>query len=106
MKYLVIYKQEEDGCDHTIGCGTRTKVVDTDDIEKEIGIALFSEDGMEHSECTIASALYVPLESVRVADLARLRKHYADIRNAEKSSAAEAQEREQLRRLQAKYGGQ
>jgi hypothetical protein len=115
-KFLVVEKGFGEGCDYTIGCNMNYEIVEADSIEAlvqdTINGALFEDgDGREQmlkdlcfcenelKECIIVpmtEAVYVKLRDIE-------REHNNQVRKRKAQKAIE-DEKEQLKKLQAKYG--
>ncbi len=108
MKYGLVFKQQGDGCDHTIACGTRFEMFDAANDDEAWELArkrMHKDDGswLRDGETIIESltlvrvAVELPVAQWRVdfqaAELQRLRQD------------SEAIERATYARLHRKFGG-
>ncbi len=107
MKYLVIYEQFGEGCDHTIGCGIKVEIFDSSKMwwsnllpHVEATVA-----DLSHPTQTIKSASVYKFEHGPVwsADVALIRAKALAMRDA--NMADETRERVEYERLRKKYGG-
>ena len=105
-KYMAIYKQKGEGCDYTIGCGTRAEEFDAVDLTAAIvhaRSAAFSDDGMDHDECEIDSIHVVAMDNVVTVDCDQARSDRDDLANASAAGARFFAERAEYERLRKKF---
>ena len=106
VKYLVIYTQDGEGCDYSIGCGVlieEIEAVDLDDAEQQIRVSLFDSGGMEHSECRMKSVLFVQANLLSTFDVARWREASEAADCQKEQHAIEQAERAEFARLKRKF---
>jgi hypothetical protein len=113
-KYLVIKKQEGDGCDYSIGCGVRLDTIEAEstaeavEMLRECWTAVDRWDSCgeldESSEHPLAAAWIIPWTDVLSLPIVNWKRAFE--RNAAEmvNKAVEEDERAQLARLQEKYG--
>jgi hypothetical protein len=99
-KYLIVLHQVGDGCDHTIGCGTRVEVFTA---PSRAAAIVHSEDlvrELTSPDQTIADAtVYAIDDSITTAlDVATIRARALAMRAAERGEDDERREYERLRR--------
>ena len=116
MKFLAIFEQKGDGCDYTIGCGTRViefeasniaealhQVGRLDDAAPDYSLGYFGAE--EGGESEMKRVRVVAAEDCRQLDLIAI---YAERRcraqHAQRDAQDEADRRE-YERLKQKYGG-
>lgn len=103
-KYVLVMHQKGDGCDYTIGCGTRVEVFVAPGRAAAIarGERLVAE--LSHHEQTIESAtIYMIDDTVTTClDVSLIRAKTLAMQDAEQ---VEADERAEYARLRRKYGG-
>lgn len=113
MKFIVIMKQNGEGCDYTIGCGMTYCEVEAssyedakdkvlyEDIDEDDGYSGALDDG---SEQQLKEMLIVKVDDVHVADLQSEKDVYMFAREAAKLKKAAEKEMAKLAELRAKYG--
>ncbi len=108
-KYIVIKKQFGEGCDYTIGCGTRKDIVEAESIDEIMEKIALSEGKHEPycSELTgdneLAEVLIIPFDCAITVDLEPWRQKVQDNIKEYENDQTEANERAVLERLQKKY---
>lgn len=110
MKFLVIQTQTGQGCDYTIGCGTRADIMEADSLEIVQQMVLFP-NGIDEKAVVFEDGDGDYIKSIRIVkegnwheiDVEGLRRIKAE--ESEKShAAAEDSERAEYERLKKKYG--
>jgi hypothetical protein len=125
MKYLVCMKQEEEGCDYSIGCGMVYKFLDFDgkpeDAARYFAILLAYPDGEEEwqyeddesdesgfalqGENALSEAWFVPEKYVSKLDFSEVLKAHEEKRKTIRAKNLRNEELKELARLKAKYEG-
>ncbi len=109
MKYLVLQKQEDEGCDYTIGCGMNYEFIAAENHEEAVEKTLYPDGRDEHcvldDENRIAEILVLQVQDEIVIKLNvhKLRKEHLQWLSINEAKEVEAGEREQLKILQEKY---
>jgi len=116
--FLVAMKGTGDGCDYTIGCNMRYKLVMSDKTideltQKEIQDALFhGEDDQDYindkilgkEDNEISELFVVELENYRRPNLGALRGTHNEMVQQRRTKKREEKERLEFERLKAKFG--
>ena len=105
MKYILIAKQEGEGCGYSIGCGIQVLTLNATDMQSAIAAAEATIRENYYLESNrLENADILAIADVHGLDLRGPYQHMAVERAAERSSAKEQQERAEFERLAKKYG--
>lgn len=116
MKFLVIFMQEGEGCDYTIGCGTRVVAIEAVSLEAAaLHVSRLDENAPagslgdlgahEGGEREMRSVLIVPADNVLPLDLTAVYGQERARKKREEEEAKDAIDRENYERLKRKYEG-
>ncbi len=111
-----LYEEQDGGCDYTIGCGKRLRLLMAASMEQAIIIATATNPPPgEDLECdamlvtsgerTLHRARILAVAGEYEIDLQVLACHRAGIRRQQETAQKEAAEKAELERLKQKYGG-
>ncbi len=109
MKYLVLQKQEDEGCDHTIACGVDYEFITAENIDEATEKTLYPDGRDEYcvldEENKITEILILPVQNqaIMTLNVHKLRKEHLQRLSYTQSKVVEAAERKQLKTLQEKY---
>lgn len=116
MKFLAIFEQKGDGCDYTIGCGTRViefeasniaealhQVGRLDDAAPDCSLGYFGAE--EGGEREMKRVRVVPVEACHQLDLIAIYAEQRRLAGQVKRDAQDEADRREYERLKQKYGG-
>lgn len=109
MKYLVIQTQTGEGCDYTIGCGTRADIIEAESLEIAQQMVLFP-NGVSEKAVIFEDRDGVYIKSIRIVpegnwheiDVEGLRRIKFEEESKAKSAVVDA-ERAEYERLKQKF---
>lgn len=112
MKYLVCEKQNGEGCDYTIGCGMNYYIIEGRSIEDVEGKVIFPPDNIgdtltsdsQYDSHCLREILIVPMEHVFSVDVKSINEALLYTKIDMVDLKVEQQEKDELIRLQEKYG--
>lgn len=109
MKYIILKKQNGDGCDYTIGCGMRYDIVEAESIEDCIEMVAYPEgrDGnyaFKDDNESIIEAWIILFEHAQKIDIDRLAEENDEREEEADALEHEKKERNEYERLKNKYG--
>jgi len=107
-QYVALFTGNGEGCDYTIGCNKTWKMI-TASSKKEAeakAIDVYWEHGGEAGEPGVASIELLEISSSIKIDVDTIEKEHRKTLNQIIESQTEKKEREELVRLQKKYGSQ
>ena len=104
-KYIMLLKQNDEGCDYTIGCGMLWEVVETDSIQETIKDTIHSFGADGTGEVTFSRMVFVPFDAAGVVDvdLDNVYKQIKEEKNQLTDKESEKKEKEEYDRLKLKY---
>lgn len=108
MKYIVLLKQKNEGCDYSIGCGMRFDEVEAESDEDLVEKVIWPECKESYSilECEekIAVFMFAPANTFKTVDIDSILKHIESNKKEVENNATYNTERAEYDRLKRKFG--
>jgi hypothetical protein len=106
MKHFLVIYNQGGGCDYTIGCGIRTERIDATDMEaaKRLVYDQIQEEHPSDSEMGIDTCVIFEVTDIFTVDVDSVYQKIDMEKIVLEQARKEAEEREEYKRLKAKFG--
>lgn len=109
MLYLVIMKEEGEGCDYTIGCGMNYEMVEAENEESLIKKIVFPDGEDENSifentDRSYEEIIYVPVDDITRLDIDSIKRKIENKNLEEEEEKQRKKDEEDFERLRKKLG--